>query len=244
MNKFSSGETFYKMFWFDFLDSGDLKRTVKNGFILYIVLAMVALPSALCSQQHRVIAFKIPVQDLPIEAAIDPISGQPVILDAKMADNDICPPNVIDVVALEKDTPPFHELIMQAAESYEVDPALIRAIIAAESSNNPKAVSHRGAQGLMQLMPSTAKSLGVADSFDPAMNIDGGVRYFKQLLDRFNGDTSLALAAYNAGSRYVRKYGGVPPFKATKRYIKKVLHFQEKYQDEMASSCVNLDNAV
>jgi soluble lytic murein transglycosylase-like protein len=88
----------------------------------------------------------------------------------------------------------------------------------------------------MQLMPQTAKSLGIEDSFDPAMNIDGGVRYFRQLLDRFSGDVRLALAAYNAGSRYVRKYGGVPPFGATKRYIKKVLRYHKKFQTEMASS--------
>ena len=106
----------------------------------------------------------------------------------------------------------------------------------AESSNNPRAVSHRGAQGLMQLMPTTARSLGVVDAFDPALNIDGGVRYLKQLIDRFEGDIELALAAYNAGSRYVRRYGGVPPFRATKTYIKKVLRYQQKYQVEMAPS--------
>jgi len=108
---------------------------------------------------------------------------------------------------------------------------LIQAIIKAESNNNPKAVSHRGAEGLMQLMPTTAKSLGVSDTFDPALNIDGGVRYFKKLLDRFDGDVRLALAAYNAGSRYVRKYGGVPPFRATRAYIKKVLHYHRQLQE-------------
>jgi len=82
----------------------------------------------------------------------------------------------------------------------------------AESRYNPKAVSRCGAEGLMQLMPLTAKSLGVADSFNPTDNISGGVRYFRTLLDGFNGDIKLALAAYNAGSRHVRKYGGAPPF--------------------------------
>ncbi|MBW2634401.1 MAG: lytic transglycosylase domain-containing protein, partial [Deltaproteobacteria bacterium] len=112
-------------------------------------------------------------------------------------------------------------MINRAAATHEVDPALIKAIIMAESRYNPRAVSKRGARGLMQLMPVTAKSLGVIDSFDPEDNINGGVMYFRRLLDRFDGDVTLALAAYNAGSRYVRKYGGVPPFRQTRTYIHK-----------------------
>ena len=125
---------------------------------------------------------------------------------------------------------PFHGIIIQVAGRYEVDPHLIRAIIFAESGYNPKAKSKKGARGLMQLMPSTAKSLGVEDIYDPEENIDGGVRYFRSLLDRFDGDVQLALAAYNAGSRHVRNYEGVPPFKATQRYIKKVLKFHKKFK--------------
>jgi len=135
-----------------------------------------------------------------------------------------------------QDSIPFHEIIAQAAGRYEVSPNLIRAIILAESGNNPRAKSKRGARGLMQLMPSTAKALGVSDIFDPEENIDGGVRYFRSLLDRFDGDVRLALAAYNAGSRYVLAYDGVPPFKATKRYIKKVLKFLEMFNAENTSS--------
>jgi hypothetical protein len=127
---------------------------------------------------------------------------------------------------------PFHGIIIKAAGRYQVDPYLIRAIIFAESGYNPKAKSRRGARGLMQLMPSTARSLGVQDIYDPAQNIDGGVRYFKLLLDRFDGNVQLALAAYNAGSRHVRNYEGIPPFKATKHYIKKVLKFQKKFKME------------
>ena len=125
---------------------------------------------------------------------------------------------------------PFQPIIHKAATQYEVEPEIIKAIIMAESSFNPKAVSHKGAQGLMQLMPNTAEYLGVKDSFNPEHNIDGGVRYFKKLLDRFEGDVTLALAAYNAGSRNVLRYKGVPPFKATKVYIKKVLHYYETYK--------------
>lgn len=131
---------------------------------------------------------------------------------------------------LPNESIPFHGIIIQAAGRYEVDPHLIRAIILAESGYNPKAKSKKGARGLMQLMPSTAKSLGVEDIYDPEENIDGGVRYFKSLLDRFDGDVQLALAAYNAGSRHVRNYEGIPPFKATQRYIKKVLKFHKKFK--------------
>jgi soluble lytic murein transglycosylase-like protein len=132
--------------------------------------------------------------------------------------------------AMPEQTVPFHGIIMQVAGRYEVDPNLVRAIIFAESGFNPRAKSKKGARGLMQLMPSTAKALGVRNIYDPKENIDGGVRYFRLLLDRFDGDVQLALAAYNAGSRHVRNYEGVPPFKATRCYIKKVLRFQEKFK--------------
>ena len=126
----------------------------------------------------------------------------------------------------------YHKFIVQAASQYQIDPALIKAIILAESGYNPKAVSKRGAKGLMQLMPGTAEALGVEDIFNPRQNITGGVQYFKHLVNRFNGDVKLALAAYNAGSRYVRNYNGVPPFKATRCYIKKVLKYYQKYKNQ------------
>jgi len=129
----------------------------------------------------------------------------------------------------------LHPIILKAANRHEVDPALIKAIIMVESSYNPKAISRRGAKGLMQLMPKTAEVLGVGDSFNPEQNITAGVRHFKSLLDRFKGDVKLALAAYNAGSRKVRKYQGVPPFKATHYYIEKVLEYHQYYREKMAS---------
>ena len=124
----------------------------------------------------------------------------------------------------------YQLLIIDAAYRYKVEPAIIKAIIMAESGFNPRAVSRVGARGLMQLMPRTARSLGVEDSFKPAHNIDAGVRYFKYLLDQFDGEMKLALAAYNAGSYNVRKYGGIPPFKETKFYINKVLKYYEAYR--------------
>lgn len=113
--------------------------------------------------------------------------------------------------------------IQQAASAQQLPPALLRAVIQQESGYNPRAVSSAGAMGLMQLMPATARALGVADPFDPTQNINGGARYLRQLLDRFGGDERLALAAYNAGPGAVNRYGGVPPFAETQRYVARVL---------------------
>ncbi|MDD3022765.1 MAG: lytic transglycosylase domain-containing protein [Syntrophomonadaceae bacterium] len=118
---------------------------------------------------------------------------------------------------------PFSEIIKEASQTYGVDENVIGAVIKQESSYNPKAVSSCGAMGLMQLMPATAKSLGVQDAFNAEQNIMAGTRYLKQKIDEFNGNVTLALAAYNAGSGAVRKYGGVPPYKETMAYVDKVM---------------------
>jgi soluble lytic murein transglycosylase-like protein len=124
----------------------------------------------------------------------------------------------------------YSDIIAEASRAYDVDPALIRAIIHAESGFDPRAVSHQGARGLMQLMPATARSLGVRDRFDPEENVMAGTRYFRELLDKLDGRVKLALAAYNAGLRKVRKYGGVPPFRVTRHYIRNVLHYYDAFQ--------------
>ena len=123
------------------------------------------------------------------------------------------------------------EIIEQTARRYHVDPVLVKAVIMAESGYNPRAISKKGARGLMQLMPSTAESLGVENIFDPRENIDAGVRYLKLMITRFDGNTELALAAYNAGSRKVRMHRGVPPFQATRDYIAKVFQYYEHFKD-------------
>ena len=117
------------------------------------------------------------------------------------------------------------DIFQRAAQKYDVPVSLLKAIGKAESNFNANAVSGAGAQGVMQLMPATAKSLGVTDSFDAEQNIMGGAKYIKQMLDRYDGNVKLALAAYNAGSGNVEKYGGIPPFKETQNYVKKVMSY-------------------
>lgn len=116
----------------------------------------------------------------------------------------------------------FADLIRATAERHGVDSRLVEAVVHVESAGNPTAVSPKGARGLMQLMPERAAELGVRDPFDPRQNVDGGVRHLRDLLQRFGGDVTLALAAYNAGEGAVRTYGGVPPYPETRDYVQRV----------------------
>jgi hypothetical protein len=125
---------------------------------------------------------------------------------------------------LPAQTPTLPEHIAKAGLETGIDPDFIHSVIQAESGYNPKAVSPKGAQGLMQLMPATAAKLGVRDSLDPANNIDGGSRYLRELLLRYNGDAIKALAAYNAGPESVEKYQGVPPYRETRSYVARVIN--------------------
>lgn len=116
----------------------------------------------------------------------------------------------------------LERLVHETAERHQVDPVLVRAVIEAESNWNPQALSSKGAQGLMQLVPGTAGDLGVKDAFDPGQNLDGGVRYLKMLLEKYDGDLERALAAYNAGPSAVERAGGVPNYRETRAYVQKV----------------------
>lgn len=124
----------------------------------------------------------------------------------------------------------IERLVSANANTWGVDPALVKAIIANESGFDANATSKTGAQGLMQLEPGTAAGLGVRDAYDPAQNISGGTRYIRGLLDRFHGDLRLAIAAYNAGPGAVVKYNGVPPYAETQQYVENVLDSYQKYK--------------
>jgi len=127
----------------------------------------------------------------------------------------------------------YESIINQTSEKYDVDSTLVKAVIRAESNFNHKAVSPVGARGLMQLMPTTAASLNVADSFHPESNIDGGVRYLRYLSNLFKGNLPLVLAAYNAGENAVIRYNNsIPPYRETRTYVKRVLHYLEQYRNE------------
>jgi soluble lytic murein transglycosylase-like protein len=155
----------------------------------------------------------------------DPETAEPRRLAAKSLKS------LSPYVQKKQDEIKYHDAIIRIAGMFELDPALIKAVIQVESGFNSRAVSHRGACGLMQLMPMTAHAMGVTDSYDPNQNIKGGSKYIRQLMDYYKGDLKLTLAAYNAGRRYVNKYKGIPPFKSTQVYVEKVLKYYQQYAD-------------
>ena len=143
------------------------------------------------------------------------------ILDEKMAQDN--PENSIEKIPFKNSRENIERIMEKYAQKNNLDPDFIKAVVKQESGFNPDAKSKCGAMGLMQLMPQTAKGLGVVDAFDPEQNIEGGVKYLKSMLNRFNNDPKLALAAYNAGPAAVQKYGDIPPYKETQNYVKNIL---------------------
>lgn len=124
----------------------------------------------------------------------------------------------------------YHDIIRQNARAYRLEEALVKAVIKAESNYNPQSLSNKGAQGLMQLIPETARLVNVDDPFDPAENIRGGSNYLRLMLDQFNGNLDLALAAYNAGPNAVQRHGGIPPYEETRNYVQRVRRYLEHYR--------------
>ncbi len=188
-------------------------------FLLIIVSGVLLLPRPNAGVSDSGALGSDPSQVLAVGPAVAPVDRVPVNTAPIIASRSESAGNRQPDVRVKEG---YHAIIQQAGQRHGVEAAMIKAIIMAESSYDPRAVSNRGAAGLMQLMPTTAQSMGVKDRFDPEHNIEGGVRYFKRLLLRFDGDTRLALAAYNAGARKVRQYNGIPPYKTTRSYIARV----------------------
>lgn len=138
---------------------------------------------------------------------------------------------------------PYEYCFQQAASKYQLNPAVLMAVAEAESNFNPQAVSRSGALGLMQFMPGTAQSLGI-NPLDPAESIQGAARYLRSLLGQFQGDLNLALAAYNAGSGAVKKYGGIPPYQETQNYVNKVTQLISKYSGSVQDSSIGNSQGV
>ena len=135
----------------------------------------------------------------------------------------------------------INHLVQANSETWGVDPDLIRAVMANESGFDPNATSKTGAQGLMQLMPDTAASLGVSNAYDPEQNVWGGARYLRSMLDRFGGDMTKAIAAYNAGPNAVERYGGVPPYSETQSYVQNVLGSYQQYKNAPQNPTPTID---
>lgn len=166
-------------------------------------------------------------------ATLAPASGEAQIKVERNAagelvlSNDPTPVVRRAVVRARKPSPALQSLIDRYSLQQGLDAALVRAVIQAESAFNPRALSVKGAMGLMQLMPSTARELGVQDPWDPEQNVRGGTRYLRQMLDQFDGKLDWALAGYNAGPGAVQRYGGVPPYRETVGYVDKVMRLMD-----------------
>lgn len=153
------------------------------------------------------------------------VSAIQALQAALTASDQVSQQSDVDFSSYLKTSKTLDEIYQEASQTYGVSEELLKAMTKQESSFRTNATSRSGAQGLMQLMPATARSLGVTDSYDPYQNIMGGAKYIRQMLDKYNGDVSLALAAYNAGSNNVDKYGGIPPFAETQNYVAKITQY-------------------
>ena len=230
------------------VELGEMRRTVPNlrllaGFCALLLAGSVSPAAAELVVLDNGRFFKVARYDLRDDSAvlelrsggrlelpldrIERVVDDEVVPEEEQEDLDIPERQTLPVYYAEgQDAPdgPWSRQIFETAKRHYVNPAVVTAVVRAESAFDPRAVSHKGARGLMQLMPATARRFGVGseDIFDPARNLDAGVRYLRWLLDRFDGELHLALAAYNAGEGTVERYGGVPPYRETRSYIRRI----------------------
>lgn len=218
-----------------------MKRLFLLLFFIFILSSPLYARSKLTGAKNKGLNSKPAVLATKIYVYEDPETGEKFFSNIKMVENSRLymvvatrNPFLEDPKNSAKDTSfspnlstKFDELFNEIARTYNLDPKLLHAIAKVESNYNPRAVSPKGALGVMQLIPSTARLVGVSDPFDPRENIHGGARYLKYLLDKF-GDLTLALAAYNAGPKAVEAYGGIPPYAETQRYVRSVLSLYQR----------------
>jgi hypothetical protein len=218
-----------------------MKRLFLLLFFIFILSSPLYARSKLTGAKNKGLSSKPAVLATKIYVYEDPETGEKFFSNIKMVENSRLymvvatrNPFLEDPKNSAKDTSfspnlstKFDELFNEIARTYNLDPKLLHAIAKVESNYNPRAVSPKGALGVMQLIPSTARLVGVSDPFDPRENIHGGARYLRYLLDKF-GDLTLALAAYNAGPKAVEAYGGIPPYAETQRYVRSVLSLYQR----------------
>lgn len=207
-----------------------------HSICLFLALLLSGLTEKILAQQSQMQSTKIyryhDAHRIPTYTDTKP-SGNQSYITIKYDCYACRPLNHADWQTVALNTRAYRQEINKAAQQYRLDPALIRAVIHAESNFNPNARSKKGAQGLMQLMPTTAKSLEVLSPFDIEENILGGSRYLSQLLQQFQGNIELASAAYNAGPTTVKRYQGIPPYPETEVYVSRVMTLYRRYQQAL-----------
>ena len=185
-----------------------------------------AVPLSSPQDQGTSVPRQVPGSQKPVPSAFTPVFGPPAAV-ASVPDHvkvaRVAPDSTS--TAVPKSLGQYDNIIRQASDTFDISANLIKAVIAAESTGNARAISSKNAKGVMQLIDSTASAMGVTNVWNPQENIFGGSKYLKQMLDRFNGDIKLAVASYNAGPGAVEKHGGVPPFSETRRYVEKVMNY-------------------
>ena len=207
---------------------------MKPGILLFILLSAASASAEIAVMASGKILYIDRFERVDEEVTLFLTGGGEVTVPSDLVVN-IVPNEIVQDQGADPSEvrllPHLESVIQPAAAKYGLDPNLVAAVIWAESSGDPNAVSKKGAQGLMQLMPATARELGVGNVLDPGQNVDAGSHYLRKMLDEHDGDLSLALAAYNAGPDAVRKYGGVPPYRETRDYVGRVMRVYERARE-------------